>query len=81
MAEHGRCSPSVSPAFFSLDAQFAEDKLCHQDLPGGMEACLSAKKLEIERRHGHDSPPSDLRRNLASIVENGLLRRMERRPF
>ena len=56
LAEHGRCTPLVNPAFFSLGAQFAEDKLCHDGVHGGMEACLRLKQEEIGRKHGcfHD---------------------------
>jgi hypothetical protein len=50
LAQYGGCTSSSAPAFFSLDSQFAEDKLCHDFISGGLETCLARKELEIARR-------------------------------
>jgi hypothetical protein len=50
LAQYGGCASSTTPAFFSLDSQFAEDKLCHDFVPEGLETCLARKELEIARR-------------------------------
>jgi hypothetical protein len=50
LAQYGGCTSSTTPAFFSLDSQFAEDKLCHDFVPEGLETCLARKELEIARK-------------------------------
>jgi hypothetical protein len=50
LVKYGRCTPTHDPVIYPLDEQFAEFKLCHQSIPGGLEGCLQRKQDEILRK-------------------------------